>query len=75
MNALYKEKGQAVPGAPSLSEFLNLAYSLPTLSDCHRRTGLSSERHRFSISNLEAKHYYHELHSKPVLIARTGTDT
>ena len=63
--------------APSLSEFSSLAFSLVTLSDCHRRTGLS-ERHRFSSPpylHLEAKHYYHELHSKPVLIAHTGTDT
>ncbi len=30
---------------------------------------------RLPISNMEAKHYYHGLHSKPVLVARTGTNT
>ena len=29
---------------------------------------------RLPISDPEAKHYYHELHSKPVLVTRTGTD-
>jgi hypothetical protein len=30
---------------------------------------------RLPDSSLEAKRYYHGLHSKPVLVARTGTDT
>ena len=29
---------------------------------------------RLPISDLEAKHNYHEPHSKPVLVAHTGTD-
>jgi len=73
--------------APSLSEFSSIAFSdsvTDELAASKRTTDFlllsishmaSAEITAASISDLEAKHYYHGLCPKSVLVARTGKDT
>lgn len=60
--------------APSLSEFLSVAFSDSVTDELASLQSVTASL-RLPFSDLEAKHYYHGLHSKPVLVARTGTDT
>ncbi|KAI0259468.1 hypothetical protein BC834DRAFT_1017862 [Gloeopeniophorella convolvens] len=70
--ALYKEKGRAIP-APSSSELSDFAVSDSVVDELASPQSITAS-FRAPISDLEAKHYYHGLPSKPVLVARTGTD-
>jgi hypothetical protein len=66
-------EGSGVP-APSLSELSSLAHSDSVTDELGSPQSTAASLH-LPDSNLEAKRYYHRLHSKPVLVARTGTDT
>jgi hypothetical protein len=57
-----------------LSEFSSVAFSDSVTDELASPQSVTASL-RLPISDLEAKHYYHGLHSKPVLVARTGTDT